>query len=102
MARVGYPNSAVVHAAGVLAKRPAPKQPPAVALVPSIRRTSTDVRSSRPGTGAPDDRPPLDKDQCRWTGRPAAEIDAALIRQGTESVEAGQISDLNFHFRFIQ
>jgi hypothetical protein len=40
---------------------------------------------------------------CRWVGGPErVEIDNALIRQCTENSEAGKVTDLNFHFKFVQ
>jgi len=39
---------------------------------------------------------------CRWTGDKTVEIDNNLIRQCTDGSEGGKITDLNFHFKFVQ
>lgn len=40
---------------------------------------------------------------CRWLGGTEnVEIHGGLIREGTENSEAGKITDLNLHFKFVQ
>lgn len=40
---------------------------------------------------------------CRWVGgAEKVEIESNLIRQCTEGTEAGKVTDLNFHFKFVQ
>mmetsp|Transcript_42998 Transcript_42998/g.93626 ORF Transcript_42998/g.93626 Transcript_42998/m.93626 type:complete len:638 (-) Transcript_42998:109-2022(-) len=40
-------------------------------------------------------------DGSRWVGGKPVAIDADLLRQCTESLDAGKVVDLNLHFRFI-
>lgn len=43
------------------------------------------------------------EDGCRWVGGcEKNEIDSKLIQQCTENSEAGKVTDLNFHFKFVQ
>lgn len=43
-----------------------------------------------------------DSSTLRWTGNAPVEIDNALIMSCTDGSESGKITDLGFHFRFVQ